>query len=209
MRSTIIVLLVAVTGTLVSDVGFCRDWVQTPVDWKRISTLWEGYLEYPSSDNALLVYNALPKCGASLANLPQTEDRNEAIEKFYDELAMLEVQVCTRDRNAVRLAFRLMPISDGAFAEWLDIMLGRLIRIAPRLFLEELAAHRDCVTGIGPLVGNQGGEFVDRFRAMSLESQLRFQALDSIPDTQLANVRKECLNALREDIRDSIFIEKE
>jgi len=62
---------------------------------------------------------------------------------------------------AVRIAFRMYNMSDGAFSEYLDQMLGSLITINPQMFLEELKPRFKITERFDALVGNLGEKYVD------------------------------------------------
>ena len=93
------------------------------------------------------------------------------------------------------MAFKMMNIADGGFAEDLDIMLGQLIRVDPRLFLGELKRSGRTVTG--GLVGNFGGEYVDKMKAQQLEITMRIAALQSVRDPELRAIRDRCVKELK------------
>ncbi len=167
------------------------------VAWDQVLSCWNAYLEYPSTQNAALLYELLPE--RAVCN--RTDSLcGVAIDSLYNELAMLERQVRAGDKIAVAVAFRLMAIADGEFAEWLCIMLGQLIRPTPRLFLEQLKEHEHLVTRLDCLVGNQGYEFVDRWQAMELETELRIEAIEGVEDSSLTEVRDKCLTELRSQL---------
>lgn len=110
---------------------------------------------------------------------------------------MLEVQVLTRDIEAVRLAFRLRRTADGHFAEMLDIMLGRLIRIDAPLFLREVVRAGVSAPLLDSLVGNFGQEYVDRTEAQAYEADQRIAALRHVKDSRVKAVRDRCIALLK------------
>ena len=151
-------------------------------------TPWERYLMAPSGQNARHV----SELSYSTRETPEAESR-----RLGDDLALLSIQVGAADREAVRLAFRLRERADGVSGETLDILLGRLIRVSPTLFLEELASVRSRLHRLDGLVGNFGPEYVDRTEAAALESQLRIAALQSVRGARLRAVRDQCVAELR------------
>ncbi len=96
--------------------------ITSPVDWDGIHQAFAAYDEYPSSANAMKVMSLLPESDVKYTN---ERKENEAIQFVYQNVGMLERQVISRDPDAVKLAFKLRTIADGAFAEDLDIVLGR------------------------------------------------------------------------------------
>lgn len=151
-------------------------------------TNWETYLDYPTSENAALVQNA------------EYSDSISFPEHLYQDLWLLEVQVISCDREAVRLAYRLLRESDGHYSETLDIILGRLIRIDPVMFLEELRDHRKEVVRLDALLGNQGNPYIDRFGAKRYETEERISALESVTIPGLREIRDECLIELKDKL---------
>ncbi|ANM30001.1 hypothetical protein ABI59_11110 [Acidobacteria bacterium Mor1] len=147
------------------------------------STPWERYLELPTPENARAVQSA-------------TYIDRERLQDLDWDLLMLEVQVLSSDSEAVALAFRLRRQSDGHISETLDIMLGRLIRINPQLFLQELAvARRSDETRASPL-HNFGFAYVDHEKAHDYEQARRIEALRSVDVPQLRELRNECIRRL-------------
>ena len=115
---------------------------------------------------------------------------------------MLGRQVEARDPEAVRLAIDLYVVTDGATEEQLDIMLGKLIRIDPTLFLSELKQKEQRIGALGGLpTGNLGEEYVDRMRAQCLEMRLRVTSLERVHEPALRTVKTRCIEALNYDIR--------
>lgn len=170
------------------------------VDWDKVHQAWEAYLSYPSGEKAYKVAALLP---GSVWHPGDQVDKEKFEGVFYrmeGTLGFLERQVYSSDQAAVRLAFRLYSIADGSFAEALDILLGALIRINPRLFLEELSNNRPLVLRLDSLVGNTGPEYVDRSQADRLEMSLRVRALERVKGRSLRKTRDECIRALEDQL---------
>lgn len=167
------------------DVSYATD--STTVEDKIVQA-WQRYVKSSSSANAHTVYDLLSSVDHHKFNI-QTQ-------LFEENLSILERRVITSNRNSVRLAFLLFTVSDGDFSEELDIMLGKLIRLNPNLFLQELKAHREIVARIDALVGNFGPEFVDKEEDQKKEAELRIAALKSVRKKELADVKDECVRAL-------------
>lgn len=170
-------------------------WASEPViRWGPFADALNKYFEYPSPQNAKSAYQYLPKSG----HVKMTGDKvvNDTLELFYSNFRILERQVISRDAEAVKLSFRLFSITDGAYAEELDILLGKLIRIDPKLFLGELVANRGSIGSLGGLLGNEGEEYVDRINAQCFENRQRKKALQSVSDQLLLKMRDECNHEL-------------
>lgn len=151
---------------------------------KARGTPWEDYLNKPTPDRAKKVVDI-------------TYAKDHPTQETELDLMLLEVQILSRDREAVRLGFRLRSKLDGAFAENNDIALGRLIRIDPKLFLRELNRAGLNQPRLDSLVGNPGPEYVDRLGAEEYEINRRVKALQSVSEPELAKARDLCLVAIR------------
>jgi hypothetical protein len=106
---------------------------------------------------------------------------------------MLERQAISRDPYAVKLAFSLKTIADGAFVEDLDVMLGQLIRIDPSLFLRQLSQSQTANTRLNGVVGKLGEIYVDNSKAQLLDISKRIEALQQVSDPQLVTIRDNCV----------------
>ena len=152
------------------------------------ATPWERYLESPTPENA------------SYAQKAEYTDKASRDHRLFDDLELLEVQVISGDRAAVRLALRLSRDADGHYAETLDIMLGRLIRIKPTMFLREMKSHLDRDRNPYLLDGillNYGEAYVDKLEAHHYETKKRIEALMSVTDASLSGIRDHCVSILR------------
>jgi len=172
------------------------------VDWPSLKVAFQIYADYPIDSNALKVIALLPK--QSHVRYTGAKEEKETIDFIYDayELGMLERQVISGNYQAVRLAFNLIAIADGGFAEDLDIMLGILIRINPKLFLEGLNEFHGLIGNIDGLVGNKGALYVDRLKGQCFEEKLRINALLKVREIKLENVREECIKVLQDQMRE-------
>lgn len=167
---------------------------QTGKEEDELLKAWSVFQEAPTSENPLALYQALPENSDSVIRLSARQSRT--LRLMYEGLHILEARVGYGDRNAVKVAFHLHAISDGDFAEWLDIMLGLLIRPHPQLFLEELKEHHQLVPRLDVLLGNLGPDYVDRHEAQLAKLKARIEALKSVSRSDLDNVRDECIAIL-------------
>lgn len=110
-------------------------------------------------------------------------------------------EVAAGNREAVRTVFALH--TDGASAETQDIVLGTLITVNPRMFLQELQRSQK-TTGdryLPGLLGNLGYDYVDRFKAQIHELRARKAALLTVHDTSLLQLRNTCVASLDKQIK--------
>ena len=164
--------------------------------WVELDSLWNKYYAYPSADNAGLLYQALPEStGEAWAG--DTAGSSKTLNTIFEiaQLPILEKQVYSGDSNAVRVAFKMMTtLTGGDATEWLDQLLGNLIRINPALFLRELKSHRRYFSrGIDGWFQDAGLDYVDNVRKQELELGLRSDALRSVRDPDLAAIRDEVI----------------
>ena len=170
------------------------------VNWAALKSAFEEYANYPTGDNAKKAIDLLPSEHISYTG---AEDEDETIKFIYKryQLGMLERQVISGERQAVRLAYNLISIADGAFAEDLNIMLGQLIRINPTLFLEGLYEYQGLVERFDALAGNKGDVYVDRLKAQCYEMQLRIDSLSKVEAPHLKYVNNKCIEALSDSLK--------
>lgn len=169
------------------------------IDWEKIKEVATAYFNYPSSENALKFYLTLPERGPVL--------RGDVVDFIfkYENFRMLEKQVYASDPNAVKVAFRIINISDGYYTEITETALGNLIRINPRLFLQELNSHKNIRPIEDSAVTMVGEIFADRFKAQKLEIELRIRALETVKNDNLIEIRDQCIKILNEHLK---YLEK-
>jgi hypothetical protein len=110
---------------------------------------------------------------------------------------VLEGEIYSGNPNAVKLGFRLFTISYGAFEVGLNKILGSLIAFNPRVFLEELGAHRGLFPSLEPVLGSYLRDIPDDAVARDLEKKLRIKSLESVEDKPLKSLRSECIKILK------------
>jgi hypothetical protein len=168
------------------------------VDWNDLFNAFKTYLSDPSDKNAERVINFLPKTGH--VKFSGSKREFEVFDFIYQNLETVGRQVYAKKKLSTRLAFRLMSISDGAFSEELDIILGRLINIDPLLFLKELKLRENEIVRYDALLGNTGEEFVDRPQDECKELRKRIDSLQSVNDKDLIQIRNRCIKELKKEI---------
>jgi len=145
------------------------------------------YCANPTPENAAKVQSA---------KTPGIDNR-----EFDARLQILEDQVLCSDVEAIRLVYRLMKESDGASSEILSQMLGRLVRINPRLFLGELARHRRQIGDRLPwILCGTGPAYIDRPAAQRYVLRKRLAAIETVDVPALQELRDECVLQLQRSI---------
>jgi hypothetical protein len=152
---------------------------------------WEEYIANPTSDNALKVYSLLPDGKDSEIRL-QVEVRP----LINNSLSVLESQIFSEDRNALKVAFRLFTIADNELKEGVARIIGNLIRFNARLFLQELKNHYGLVD-LSFIVCSFQLSLVGDIPGQELEKKARIKALEYIEDADLSDLQKECIKALK------------
>ena len=122
-----------------------------------------------------------------------------------EDIERLEPAVRAGDRAAIRALFDC-DANGAATTEYKCAVLGTAIRVAPRVFLEELVRNAqrrdwpvekdgclDCLLGHCP-------ELVDDFPAQEAETRLRAAALASVDGEELRVARDACLRVLAAQI---------
>ena len=124
-----------------------------------------------------------------------------------DDVIRLEPAALAGDRAAIRALFAMC--ADGAVAEGINDVLGKTVRVAPQVFLEELAS-----SGRGESVRREGArapclpgllmcdfDLVDEFDAQAREWEARKVALLTVDEPALRQLRDACVDVLVPDAR--------
>jgi len=171
------------------------------IDWDKVRSSFDTYLEYPSPENAKAFLDTLPTDNIKV----DTDTANKVVDYIYTfrNYAILENEIWAGDRYSTEAAFRLINVADGAFGETLDMTLGALVRINPSLFLEVLYEYKDLwlfkytgypVYGVGP-------GYRERTKARIYEYRMRIKALESVKDPKYSEIKEACINRLLESIK--------
>jgi hypothetical protein len=171
--------------------------------WATSLKTAEAYFNYPSTENALRFYNNLPASNVEVAEIKDTKNFLDLIDYLDNNLPILSHEMKISDRNAVKVAFRLMNISDGTLAESLDAALGDLIRINPRMFLEELLScpNRNHIKEIGYPVTSGGLYYVGQWpQVEKYELEMRVKALGTVKDPDLLGIRDICIAIIEDEL---------
>ena len=164
--------------------------------WEDFEKAWDNYLSKPTHDNSVRVYELLPN-KVMAGDYPDGGQTG----RIFSKIDQLDKLVQLSNRDALRLAFKLFSIADGEHAEGLQIEIGKLININPKLFLQELKSHRQLVVSLDGLVGNLGQDYVDEFDRQKKEKEKRIKSLKNISDKDLNTVRDECLTELDRQVK--------
>lgn len=162
-------------------------------DADKLEYEWNIFISNPTEETALKVYNLLPEKGHV-----RKEDNDLILEEnIFQNLNILEKQILEENKNSIKLAFRLFTISDGAFTDELNIILGQLIKLNPELFLIELNEYNHLVI-LGGLLCNYGPEYYDSKTNCKMETEERINKLSTIEKDELIKIRDKCIEVLAE-----------
>jgi len=159
------------------------------VDWKGLEETWSAYYTAPSEAGAEKMLNLLP----GNQKIMDIKDGFLVINSIFDHLGVLEGEIYSGNPNAIKLGFRMFSISYGTFELALNKVVGNLIAFNPKLFLEELAAHRDLFPSLDPILGSYLRDTPADPVAQELENKLRVKSLESVVDKPLKSLRNECI----------------
>jgi hypothetical protein len=166
---------------------------QVTMDWQGLEAAWNAYYLNPSEDGAEKMLQLLP----GTVKIIDIKDGFLVVNAINDHLGVLEGEMYAGNPNAIKLGFRLLTISYGASEVALNRILGNLIDFNPRLFLEELAAHRSLFPALDPVVASFVRDTANDPAAQDLEKKLRIKSLESVEDKTLKALRNECVKILK------------
>lgn len=168
------------------------------IDWVGLGNAFREYQRRPGSKNAQAIWKLVPD-RADAFEFTNSKDEEEALNFMMDSLIpLLEKRMRRGDKSAMRLAFRLFPVSDGHITEMLDVALGDQIVRQPRLFLRMLKEHKRTVLRLDALLGNTG--IYDDLEGDCKEMCRRHAALKSVEDRDLAPTRDEAMRELENQL---------
>ena len=169
--------------------------------WGELKLAWKAYRAEPTPRNAEHLYRLLP-------SKHRADMDPELFMEFWGSLEWLEPRIMRGDKWATRIAFRFHAVSDAAFAEDLDEMLGRMIRPQPVLFLQELSANRESYEDIGDIVLSYGTDAYassatpEKDYLAELEERLATLRSLKLPNAKLRQSRDGCIRLLQKEIAD-------
>lgn len=172
----------------------------------------KGYYSDPIPENARKLFAALPDGNTTFLD---AAGEDLLIECVFAHLQTLAKDIKAGDPNAVDVAFRLFYTTDGAYSEVLSFILGEtLVPNHPRLFLQKMLEYGPIMKpwafvhlegillmtaefGEIPEAGNDPKKYEEISQA---RLKRRIQALESVEDPALEQIRNRCLKILKEHI---------
>ncbi len=129
-----------------------------------------------------------------LDNDPKMIDNLNGIIESVQRLA---IRLAHDDPEAIQIMFNLLSISDGAASEAIHIQLGQIIKRNPTLFLELLNKNYSASMHLDGVVGNLGSDYVDEPDKSAIEIKQRIDAIHSVEDPNLEEIKEKVLRSLR------------
>ena len=164
------------------------------IDWKKLNSTWKNFISEPNKKNALMVYDLLPSKG----HVRKEDFDKIVVQLIQSNIPILEKQILKGDTNSLKVAFRLFTISDGAFSEELQIIIGELIKINPHLFLKELNIHSHLVN-FEKLLCNCGPKYWKNIDDNIQELIKRKQAINTVDDPKLVKIKEKSIFILNKE----------
>ncbi len=162
--------------------------------WTKVAALNEQYETAHKQDSAVQLWKLLPT-GKTLPpeGCQARIDSLDHLERAQDYRAK---RILAGDKTAIQLSFRMLNVADGAFAERIDIDLGKIIVKHPDLFLLGLKSEYGDEFCSDGLLANLG-EYDLSEKAKKAKLTERETALLSVKEGSLKKLRDLCVSRLK------------
>lgn len=189
----IMAILVAIFAVLLSNEFLLG--TEEKDDWDSIEKAARKYFEFPSSDNARIFRNQIEPAKGN----KESGRYLRLIGYVFDNLDVMERQVASGDREAIKLGFMLYSFAQGGAVIELDCIMGDLARTYPQQFLEGMSSSPTSriIEDIGnPVIRSRLGLRDGRLMAYRYELEMRLISLKSVTSEALRSVRDRCINKI-------------
>jgi len=176
------------------------------IAWDKIREAFRVYCESPSIDNANKILSVMPtEFDNRTADFQQWVSTSHYIWEG-EPFRVLRNLVRNGDTLAIRIAFKTLIISDGAFAETLLALIGGSIRANPEGFLEEAKvfieyAHRLEILVLDTVLPEYYGMPDESLEAFKKEILVRITSLETVTRPDLFNLRNDCISKLKNALK--------
>lgn len=174
-------------------------------EWVKIRSAWSDFYYLPTKESLNHLYEVLPS--KNIYERPKDNQKvyfvasDEGLERsIIIHIWMLEKEINSGNLDALRVCFKLMNISSKIYSEpnlydKCKNIIGDLVRINPKLFLTGLKEiHENSANySVG---GMNTIRYTDRAKAILREAKLRIEALMSVKDKNLRELRNQCIDKL-------------
>lgn len=196
IRTVLLVVLIILGAVSVARYAAGSSRMGQMLDWKKVLIVYDAYVDDPIKKNAVNLLNALPKDRINEA----IGDTEAAMRYIFspDNYPVLYEEAISGDKIAIEILFRLLNIADGGYLELLENNLGWIARDKPRLFLETAKLYENTVHAkrFGCPASFVGGEIM-HLGAVTHILKKRLEALQSIRDPELAEIRDACIMKIK------------
>ncbi len=152
---------------------------------------WGEYIANPDENTAADVVLTLPHVKVDI-QLPVSTK-----ELIKTNVHVLESEIYSSKRNSLKLAFRLFSIADDEIAKLLEKVIGYLMRVNTKLFLQELKVYEKLVPNLSSLVCSFRLNAPEDISQQKLEKNIRLKALSYIDSKSLKAIKKKCTKILK------------
>jgi hypothetical protein len=174
----------------------------SPVDWSGIREAYIAFVKNPSPCNGEVFVNKLPEMP-----ILDVKEVKEKLKTYFLIISPIDISPFRRivldgNRYAVEAVFRLLNISDGAGTEELVILLGEVMRLHPRLYLETLDKYKDME--FFKITGSYGVAMTTEplgSKEEKVELQARIDALETVKDKEYRALRDARILELQKAIK--------
>jgi|WetSurMetagenome_2_1015567.scaffolds.fasta_scaffold81324_2 hypothetical protein len=172
------------------------------IDWNGIREAYENFIKNPSSCTGAKFLAKLPE--TPILRVKEVDEKLRTYDLIISPInhSLFRRIVLNGNAYAVEAVFRLLNISDGAGTEELLLLLGRVMKEHPRLYLEILDKYKDME--FFRLVGGYGVEMNTEplgSKERMVELQNRINSLETVQDVRYRVLRDRCILELRKAMK--------
>ncbi len=173
----------------------CTD--RSAINWNEIRKAFVAFVNDPSPPKGSSLVGALP--GDPARDTSEPGERLKTVNLIVNPIGDSRFRAIALEGNkyAVEAVFRLLNITDGAHAEMLLMLLGDIVRLHPKLFLEVLYRYKDMETFRFAGYPVKMNKFNMGSPARRHELWSRIEALESVKEEYLQELRDACISELR------------
>jgi hypothetical protein len=172
------------------------------VEWNQIISAYDSFLDCPSPEYAKAMAGLFRKNGTPKI----AGDEVQAIGYILsaENFGVLANEAVLGDKYSIEILFRLLDFTDGFGTEIVLGVLGTVVRIDPRLFLEVLFENSDIIyiKRIGLPISYPGYAYNNHPGAYRYDLGKRLDSLKSVNDPRLLSLRDECIKEIDKEIKD-------
>jgi hypothetical protein len=199
-------MLIAIVGITVSSasalVGYpSKGHAAQAFSWANAIEAYDKYIDYPIPENAKSLLAALPM------DISYGQIGNAGRERKHifsaDNFPVLHFEALSGDSLAVEILFRLLNVTDAAYAETVEATLGTVLRFHPKVFLDVCLIYENAKViktwGFPATFTGQG--YFEHPKAARVILEKRIEALEGVTDSKYAIIKDACIRAPVDSIK--------